>query len=129
MFAMTSTDNHSHAQVAPIAWVSGCRRHKRPWQNVESLLRLCRSDRQAIGATLVLAMAVLAAGYAAAQSEKPLTYVDILHQLTDLTGSRICKPAAEAGCFPVGTATPEPSGAQTAIAASTSASSRMARRS
>ena len=84
MFAMTSTDNHSHAQVAPIAWVSGCRRHKRPWQNVESLLRLCRSDRQAIGATLVLAMAVLAAGYAAAQSEKPLTYVDILHQLTDL---------------------------------------------
>ena len=39
------------ARVAPIAWLSGCRRHKRASHRVKSLLRLRRPDRQAIGAT------------------------------------------------------------------------------
>ena len=111
MRIMTSQANHygvsGPSRVAPIARLSECQRHKRPWHNVETLLRLRRPDRRAIGATrqailatLVLAIALAATtGYAAAQSQKPLTYVDILHQLTDLDRLTHLQTGCKGGLF------------------------------
>ena len=39
------------ARAAPIAWLSGCRRHERSSRRIEALLRLRRPDSIAIGAT------------------------------------------------------------------------------
>ena len=38
-------------RVAPIARLSGCRKHRRGMHNVKNLVRLRRPDRQPIGAT------------------------------------------------------------------------------
>lgn len=46
---------------------------------LSSTRRLARGNR----AVALAAALALSAGYGSAQSEKPLTYVDILHQLTD----------------------------------------------
>ena len=81
----------------------------------------------ALGAAVV-GMLLTAACPGAAEAQKPAAYVEILHQLTDLDRLTLCRPAARAGCFPVGTATSRRTGARTATPASTCASSPTARR-
>ncbi len=77
-----------------------CRRHNRPSHTIESLLRLCRPNSRAIGAALVVAsILAIAAHSAAAQSEKPLTYVDVLHQLTDLDRLTHLQTGCKGGLF------------------------------
>jgi hypothetical protein len=62
---------------------------------LSSTKRLTRGNRAfALAATLALA-----AAYASAQSEKPLTYVDILHQLTDLDRLTHLQTGCQGGLF------------------------------
>lgn len=62
---------------------------------LSSTRRLARGNR----AVALAAALALAAGYASAQSEKPLTYVDILHQLTDLDRLTHLQTGCQGGLF------------------------------